>query len=43
MAQVDLAMRADSLAWAALAGVDATIAIVLLGSLARQTGEALAH
>jgi hypothetical protein len=43
MAQVDLAMRADSLAWAALAGVDAAIAIVLLGSLARQTGEALAH
>jgi hypothetical protein len=43
MAQVDLAMRTDSLAWAALAGLDAAIAITLLASLARQTGEALAR
>jgi hypothetical protein len=43
MAQVDLAMRADSLAWAALAGLDAAIAITLLYSLARQTGEILAR
>jgi hypothetical protein len=42
MAQVDAAMRAESLAWAALAGLDAAAAIVLLASLARQTGEALA-
>ena len=41
MAQVDLAMRADSLTWAALAGLDAAIAITLLYSLARQTGELL--
>jgi hypothetical protein len=39
MAQVDLALRAESLAWAAVAGLDAAAAIVLLGSLARQTGE----
>ena len=39
MSQVDLAMRAESLVWAAVAGLDATAAIVLLGSLARQTGE----
>jgi hypothetical protein len=39
MAQVDLALRAESLAWAAIAGLDAAAAIVLLGSLARQTGE----
>jgi hypothetical protein len=38
MSQVDLAMRAESLAWAAVAGLDAAAAIVLLGSLARQTG-----
>jgi hypothetical protein len=43
MAQVDLAMRADSLMWAALAGLDAAIAITLLFSLARQTGELLAR
>jgi hypothetical protein len=42
MAQVDLAMRAESLAWAALAGLDVAIAITLLYSLARQTGELLA-
>jgi len=42
VAQVDLAMRADSLAWAALAGLDAAMAITLLASLARQTGELLA-
>ncbi len=41
MSQVDVAMRAESLVWAALAGVDAAVAIVLLGSLARQTGELL--
>jgi hypothetical protein len=39
MSQVDLAMRAESLAWAMIAGLDAAAAIVLLGSLARQTGE----
>ncbi len=43
MAQVDAAMRAESLAWAALAGLDAAVAIVLLASLARQTGEVLAR
>ena len=43
MAQVDAAMRAESLVWAALAGLDAAVAIVLLASLARQTGEALAR
>jgi hypothetical protein len=43
MAQVDLAMRADSLQWAALAGLDAAIAITLLLALARQTGELLAR
>jgi hypothetical protein len=43
MAQVDLAMRAESLAWAALAGIDAAIAITLLFSLAQQTGELLAR
>jgi hypothetical protein len=43
MAQVDLAMRAESLAWASLAGLDAAIAITLLFSLARQTGELLAR
>ncbi len=43
MAQVDLAMRAESLAWAFLAGLDAAIAITLLFSLARQTGELLAR
>lgn len=37
--QVDLAMRSPSLAWAMLAGLDAAAAIVLLGSLARQTGQ----
>jgi hypothetical protein len=42
MAQVDMAMRADSLVWAAIAGLDAAIAITLLVSLARQTGEQLA-
>jgi hypothetical protein len=41
MAQVDLAMR-SSLAWGLFAGLDATAAIVLLYSLARQTGELLA-
>jgi hypothetical protein len=41
MAQVDLAMRA-SLAWGLVAGLDAAAAIVLLASLARQTGELLA-
>jgi hypothetical protein len=39
MSQVDLAMRVESLVWAAVAGLDAAAAIVLLGSLARQTGE----
>lgn len=43
MSQVDVAMRAESLAWAALGGLDAAAAIVLLGSLARQTGELLAR
>jgi hypothetical protein len=43
MAQVDLAMRADSLVWAGLAGLDAAIAITLLFALARQTGEQLAR
>jgi hypothetical protein len=43
MAQVDLAMRTDSLLWAALGGLDAAIAITLLVSLARQTGELLAR
>ena len=39
-AQVDLAMRA-SLPWAILAGLDAAVAITLLYSLARQTGQQL--
>jgi hypothetical protein len=43
MAQVDLAMRAESVAWAALAGIDAAIAITLLYGIARRTGEALAR
>jgi hypothetical protein len=43
MAQVDVAMRADSLAWGLLAGFDAAVAITLLASLARQTGELLAR
>jgi hypothetical protein len=41
-AQVDLAMR-SSLAWGLFAAVDAAAAIVLLYSLARQTGELLAR
>jgi hypothetical protein len=41
MAQVDLAMR-SSLAWGLFAGLDAAAAIVLLYSLARQTGSLLA-
>ena len=43
MAQVDLAMRAESLVWAALAGLDAAIAITLLFALSRETGELLAR
>lgn len=43
MSQVDVAMLSESLAWAALAGLDAAAAIVLLASLARQTGELLAR
>jgi hypothetical protein len=43
MSQVDLAMRAESVAWAVAAGLDAAAAIVLLGSLARQTGEVWAR
>lgn len=42
-AQVDLALRGESLAWGLLAGVDAAAAIALLYSLARQTGELLAR
>jgi hypothetical protein len=41
MAQVDLAMQ-SSLAWGLVAGFDAALAITLLYSLARKTGELLA-
>ena len=43
MSQMDLAMQAESLVWAVAAGLDAAAAIVLLGSLARQTGEVWAR
>jgi hypothetical protein len=42
MAQVDLAMQ-SSLAWGLVAGLDAALAITLLYSLARKTGELLAR
>jgi len=42
MAQVDLAMQ-SSLAWGLVAGLDAAVAMALLYSLARQTGELLAR